>query len=132
MGFDGTHFSSASRQALAWQCAIGVACAMRFVETPVFTAALRRHLDDETYRALQLALLLRPAQGPIIQGGAGLRKLRWAASGRGKRGGVRLIYYWEPASQTFYMLYLYAKNEQGDLTAVQLKVLTRLVREELT
>ena len=79
---------------------------MRFVETPVFTAALRRHLDDETYRVLQLALLLRPTQGPIIQDGAGLRKLRWAATGRGKRGGVRLIYYWEAASQTFYMLYI--------------------------
>lgn len=105
---------------------------MRFVETPVFTAALRRHLDDEMYRALQLAMLLRPAQGPLIQGGAGLRKLRWAAPGRGKRGGVRLIYYWEPASQTLYMLYLYAKNEQGDLTATQLKALAKLVREEFT
>jgi len=53
-------------------------------------------------------------------------------AGRGKRGGVRLIYYWEPASQTFYMLYLYAKNEQGDLTATQLKALAKLVREEFT
>jgi len=105
---------------------------MRFVETPVFTSALRRHLDDETYRALQLALMLRPTQGTIIQGGGGLRKLRWAAQGRGKRGGVRLIYCWEPASQTFYLLYLYAKNEQGDLTAAQLKVLAKLVREEFT
>jgi len=103
---------------------------MRFVETPVFTAALRRHWDDETYRALQLSLLLRPTQGPLIQGGAGLRKLRWAAEGRGKRGGVRLIYYWEPIDQTVYMLYLYAKNEQGDLTAAQIKVLAKLVREE--
>ncbi|ALA57186.1 hypothetical protein NITMOv2_0750 [Nitrospira moscoviensis] len=68
---------------------------MRFVETPVFTAALRRHMDDETYRGLQLALLLRPAQGPIIPGGGGLRKLRWGAQGRGKRGGVRLIYHWD-------------------------------------
>lgn len=117
---------------LAEACAIGVSWAMRFVETPIFTTALRRHLDDEMYRALQLAMLLRPAQGPLIQGGAGLRKLRWAAPGRGKRGGVRLIYYWEQASQTFYMLYLYAKNEQGDLTATQLKVLAKLVREEFT
>ena len=103
---------------------------MRFVETPVFSAALQRHLDDETYRALQLALILRPEQGPIIPGGGGLRKLRWAAEGRGKRGGLRLIYYWDPASHTFFMLYLYAKNEQGDLTAAQVKILARLVREE--
>lgn len=103
---------------------------MRFIETPVFSAALRRHLDDETYRALQLALLLRPTQGPLIQGGAGIRKLRWAAPGRGKRGGIRLIYYWEPQSETCYMLYFYTKNEQGDLTSAQLKVLAKLVREE--
>ena len=100
------------------------------IETSVFTAALRRHLDDETYRALQLTLLFRPTQGPILRGGAGLRKLRWAASSRGKRGGVRLIYYWESETETFYMLYLYAKNEQGDLTSAQLKVLAKLVREE--
>ncbi|MGE0644560.1 MAG: type II toxin-antitoxin system RelE/ParE family toxin [Nitrospira sp.] len=105
---------------------------MRFVETSVFTGALRRYLDDETYRALQVALVLRPTQGPLVQGGAGLRKLRWAVPGRGKRGGVRLIYYWEPVNQTFYMLYLYAKNEQEDLTFEQLKVLARLVREEFT
>jgi hypothetical protein len=103
---------------------------MRFIETSVFTTALRRHLDDGTYRALQLALLFRPTQGPVIQGGAGLRKLRWAASSRGKRGGIRLIYYWEPESETFYMVYLYAKNEQGDLTSAQLKTLAKLVREE--
>lgn len=103
---------------------------MRFVETPIFTAALRRHLDEKTYRALQLALMLRPTQGAIIQGGAGLRKLRWAAQGRGKRGGVRLLYYWEPGSETFYLLYLYAKNEQDDLTATQLRMLAKLVREE--
>lgn len=103
---------------------------MRFIETPVFTASLRRHLSDDAYRELQIALLLRPTQGPLIQGGAGLRKLRWSGLGRGKRGGVRLIYYWESSSQTFYMLYLYAKNEQGDLTSAQVKILAALVREE--
>jgi hypothetical protein len=52
--------------------------------------------------------------------------------GRGKRGGIRLIYYWDSIGQTFYLVYLYAKNEQGDLTSTQLKVLARLVREEFT
>jgi hypothetical protein len=103
---------------------------MRFVETPVFTAALRRHLSDEVYRALQLALLLRPEQGPIIPGSGGLRKLRWATAGHGKRGGLRVIYFWAPSEEAFYMLYVYAKNEQGDLTHAQVKVLGQLVREE--
>ena len=103
---------------------------MRFVETPVFTASLRRHLDDEQYRALQFALVLRPAQGPLVPGGAGLRKLRWGTRGHGKRGGVRTIYYWAVEQHVCYMLYIYAKNEQGDLTHAQVKTLARLAREE--
>jgi mRNA-degrading endonuclease RelE of RelBE toxin-antitoxin system len=103
---------------------------MRFIETPVFTAALRRHLSDEAYRALQLALVLRPEQGAVLAGSGGLRKLRWAAVGRGKRGGLRVIYYWVPDEEVFYMLYVYAKNEQGDLTPAQVRTLVRLVREE--
>ena len=82
------------------------------------------------YRVLEVALLLRLTQRALLQGGGGLRKLRWGAPGRGKRSGVRLIYHWESETQTFYMLYLYTKNEQEDLTAAQLKILTKLVREE--
>ncbi len=104
---------------------------MRFVETPIFTAAIRSALADEDYRALQIALLLRPEQGPVIPGSGGLRKLRWAGSGRGKRGGLRVIYYWHPGTETFYMLYVYAKNAQEDLTPTQLKTLRRLIQEEL-
>jgi hypothetical protein len=104
---------------------------MRFVETHVFTAVLQRHLDDERYRELQIALMLRPEQGPVIKGSRGLRKVRWAPPGVGKRGGVRVIYYWAPGETTFYMLYIYAKNEQGDLTARQTRDLAKVVREEL-
>jgi mRNA-degrading endonuclease RelE of RelBE toxin-antitoxin system len=103
---------------------------MCFVETPVFTAAIQRLLDDEQYRRLQIALMLRPEQGPIIPGSGGLRKVRWAATGVGKRGGLRIIYYWAPAESSFYMLYAYAKTVQGDLTPAQTRVLGRLVREE--
>jgi mRNA-degrading endonuclease RelE of RelBE toxin-antitoxin system len=103
---------------------------VRFLETPVFTSRLRGLVDEDQYRAVQLALLLRPEQGPLIPGSGGLRKLRWGAGGRGKRGGVRLIYYWAPQEQAFYMLTVYAKNEQSDLTAAQVKILRRIVREE--
>jgi hypothetical protein len=65
---------------------------MRFVETPVFTTAVTSLLSDEEYRQLQIALLIRPAQGALIRGSGGLRKLRWGARGRGKRGGVRIVY----------------------------------------
>jgi hypothetical protein len=104
---------------------------VQFIETPVFTSVLRRHLKDNAYRLLQLELVLRSEQGAIIQGGAGVRKMRWAAGGKGKRGGLRVIYYWMPQVETFYMLYVYSKSDQGDLTASQIRALARLVREEL-
>ena len=103
---------------------------MRFIETPVFTRTVTALLDEEQYRALQLALALRPEQGDLIRGSGGLRKLRWGLTGRGKRGGARVIYYWDAPTETFYMLYAYTKQEQGDLTPQQVKVLRRLVREE--
>jgi hypothetical protein len=87
-------------------------------------------LDDEEYHALQLALVYRPERGAVIRGGGGLRKMRWSRSGQGKRGGLRLIYFWDEATETFYMLYAYPKNVQEDLTTQQLRVLCRLVREE--
>ncbi len=103
---------------------------MRFIETPIFTSDVGSFLEDDEYRALQLALLLRPEQGALIRGSGGLRKLRWGAKGKGKRGGYRVIYYWDKAQETFYMLLVYAKSQQEDLTQAQLKVLRRLVREE--
>ena len=105
---------------------------MRFLETPIFTRLLRTLLDDSEYRALQLALLLRRDQGAVIAGSGGLRKIRWSTAGRGKRGGVRVIYYWDAHSETFYMLYVFAKNQRADLTAEQRRILQRLVREEFS
>jgi len=73
---------------------------MKFIETPVFTRAVVELLKDEDYRLLQLALLLRPELGRVIRGSGGLRKMRWSLPGRGKRGGIRVIYYWDRASET--------------------------------
>ena len=83
-------------------------------------------LPDEAYRALQWLLLLRPDAGALIPGSGGLRKLRWALPGRGKRGGVRVIYYWKPVDR-LYLLFMYPKNARGDLAPRQLKALRALV-----
>lgn len=110
--------------------AVGVLFGMRFVETPVFTRLARDFLGDEQYRSLQMALLLRPQQGTVIPGSGGLRKVRWGTGSKGKRGGLRIIYYWDVASETLYMLFVYSKNQQGDLTHDQVRAISRLVREE--
>ena len=104
---------------------------MKFIETPVFTKDVQELLSAEEYRGLQLALLLRPEQGSVIPGSGGLRKVRWKVKSRGKRGGVRVIYYWITAEETIYMLFLYEKSSQNDLTPAQAKVLRQLVREDL-
>jgi len=103
---------------------------MRFVETPVFTKLVKELLPDDEYRALQIALLLRPEQGSLIKGSGGLPKVRWTRKGIGKRGGVRIIYYWKPDEQVFYMLFAYQKSAQEDLTVKQVRVLAQIVREE--
>jgi len=104
---------------------------MKFIETPVFTKDIREVLSDDEYRRLQLALVLRPEQGSVIKGGGGLRKIRWRIKGRGKRGSLRLIYYWAPSDDTIYMLLVYEKSDQEDLTPTQARILRKLVREEL-
>lgn len=103
---------------------------MRFLETPIFTRSIQELLGEEEYRHLQVALLLRPGQGVLIAGSGGLRKLRWRAAGRGKRGGARIIYYWHPGDAAFYLLFAYAKGIRDDLTPAQIRALRRLVKEE--
>lgn len=104
---------------------------MLVIETPVFTKRVGEILDDEQYRLLQGLLVETPEAGKVIAGSGGLRKLRWAGSGRGKRGGIRLIYHWFPKQDKLLMLFLFAKNERADLTAQQLKRLRRTVEKEL-
>jgi mRNA-degrading endonuclease RelE of RelBE toxin-antitoxin system len=103
---------------------------MVIVETSVFTRRIGEFLADEEYRKLQGALADRPAAGRIISGSGGLRKVRWAPAGRGKRGGVRIIYYWAVAEEKLLMLLIYAKNERDDLSAEQLRILRGIIEEE--
>ena len=87
-------------------------------------------MEDEQYLELQSVLIEDPRAGAVIQGSGGLRKVRWRATGRGKRGGVRVIYYWIARSNEIYMLYVYSKNVRSDLSRDQLRQLRLAVREQ--
>ena len=102
---------------------------MEIAETTVFTRQVDNLLDAESYRLLQLELADRPDRGTVIAGSGGLRKIRWQGSGRGKQGGIRVIYYWARDRQLILMLLACAKADEDDLTANQLKVLRRVVKE---
>jgi hypothetical protein len=98
-----------------------------FFETSVFTRRVTELLPDDEYADLQRVLVDNPNAGDVIPGSGGLRKVRWAAQGRGKRGGLRIIYCYLVSRDQFYMLLIYGKNEQDDLSPEQLRTLRRAV-----
>ncbi len=97
---------------------------------PAFSRRLKSLLSDDDYRQLQLALLRTPTLGRVIQGTGGLRKVRWAAQGKGKRGGVRVIYFWAMLHEEILMLFIYGKDEQDDLSPEQRRQLRRILETE--
>lgn len=98
---------------------------MIFLETKVFTNRIVDAMSDDDYAGLQGHLSLHPDAGVIIPGAGGVRKIRWAGSGHGKRGGSRLIYYWD-FSDRILMLYVYQKNERENLTEEQKKIMKQI------
>jgi mRNA-degrading endonuclease RelE of RelBE toxin-antitoxin system len=104
---------------------------MLFIETPIFTKLVTDLIPDDEYRKIQQALVLRPEAGKIIPGSGELRKIRWKIGGSGKRGGLRLIYFWYVPEDRIYMLLIYKKSKQKDLNPNQLKILRNLVKELL-
>lgn len=103
---------------------------MLIIETSIFTRQVANLLPDDEYRKLQVLLANRPTAGDLIRGSGGLRKIRWALPGQGKRGGVRVIYYWAVAHERLLMLFMYPKTERGDLTPEQIKVLRQIIETE--
>jgi mRNA-degrading endonuclease RelE of RelBE toxin-antitoxin system len=104
-----------------------------FVESSIFEKYREAYLNDEEYRCFQLELDSNPKQGDVIQDTGGLRKIRVASKGKGKRGGTRIIYYFFAEKCRFYLLTIYAKNEVADLTLEQkkqLKVFMEMWRNE--
>ena len=102
---------------------------MVFVETSLFSILINRYLSDEEYAALQNELVINPKAGDVIPGTGGLRKVRYRCSqrGKGKRSGIRIIYYWYTNKERIYLLSLYYKGEVTNLTSGDKKVLKQLV-----
>ena len=106
---------------------------MRIFTTRTYERAVRKLLREADRRAMEAAIVANPAAAPIIRGTGGLRKLRWAGSGRGKRGGIRTIYFRQAGPDAIYLLTAYAKADQEDLSPADRKVLSRLaaaIKEE--
>lgn len=102
---------------------------MEFIETATFTRLLTNLLTDDEYAGLQNVLMEKPERGDIIKGGGGIRKLRHALPGRGKSGGVRVIYYWLRDDGQIYMLLIYPKSRKDNLTDRETALLRELVKE---
>jgi mRNA-degrading endonuclease RelE of RelBE toxin-antitoxin system len=102
---------------------------MEFIETPMFTKLIIELLPDDRYRLLQDDIAKNPQAGDLIPGGGGIRKLRFALPGKGKRGGARLIYYWQTSKHKTYMLLAYAKAKKETLEPEQMAILKALVKE---
>jgi len=102
---------------------------MVFIETPIFTADVCALLSDEEYAALQQHLVAQPNAGPVIAGTGGLRKIRWAVAGKGKRGGIRVIYYHVVAQAQIRMILIYRKGIKDDLTPKEKTALRKINAE---
>jgi hypothetical protein len=102
---------------------------MTFIEHPTFTRQITELLTDDEYKDLQNSLAANPCQGAVIPGLGGLRKVRVALPGRGKRGGARIIYLVMLKVETLFMLYAYSKGDIADMTSDQKKQVRRIVEE---
>jgi hypothetical protein len=104
-----------------------------FVELPAFARHRADYLDDDAFRELENLLMKNPVAGDLIPDTGGLRKLRFADArrGKGKRGGLRVIYYWWDAGSQFWLFTLYDKGEMADLTPQQCKALKAMIKAEL-
>jgi hypothetical protein len=94
---------------------------LTFIETKLFTSVIKQYLADDEYSALQQTLVARLDAGDVIRGSGGVRNRRWGVAGRGKRGGVRVIYYLRSHKDEMWMLSVYAKNEEASIPGHVLK-----------
>ncbi|MFJ2331596.1 type II toxin-antitoxin system RelE/ParE family toxin [Pseudomonas helleri] len=100
---------------------------MIFIETPIFTRSAKELMNEDAYIALQRVLVLNPSAGDVMEDTGGIRKIRIAAKGHGKRGGARVIYYHFVSASQIALLMIYPKNEQQDLTADERRALKAVI-----
>jgi hypothetical protein len=105
---------------------------MEFVEAPAFTREIGNYLEDDSYRELQSALAAEPDKGDVMPGTGGFRKLRWRdpRRGKGRRGGLRVIYYHFAEDRQIWFVTIYGKDEATDLTPMEKKALKDAIRAE--
>lgn len=101
-----------------------------FIETPFFAKAVERYLDDDEYAELQAHLNKNSEAGVVVPGSGGVRKLQWAAEGRGKRGGLRIIYFVRLARGHIWMLTIYGKNVTENIPAHTLRAMKKAIEDE--
>jgi hypothetical protein len=106
---------------------------VEFIEAPAFTRHLSNYLIDDDYRELQATLGANPELGDLMPGSGGFRKLRWADArrGKGRRGGLRIIYYHFKSDRQVWLMTLYDKNEASELTAKEKKALKASIENEV-
>jgi len=104
-----------------------------FVELPPFERYRSEYFDDDSFSKLQQLLMLNPQAGDVIPGAGGLRKLRFADErrGKGKCGGLRVVYYWWNTESEFWLFTVYDKDEMSDLSKAQREVLKEMIKKEL-
>jgi len=102
---------------------------MEFIETPTFTRMVKALLSDDEYAKMQTDLVEDPESGDLIKGGGGIRKLRYTLRGRGKSGGVRVIYYWVKSMSVIYLLVVYPKSKKDNLTDKETAILREFVKK---
>lgn len=103
---------------------------MVILETHIFTRQITKLLDSERYRELQNYLAENPKFGKVIKGTDGLRKIRWKSETKGKKGGIRIIYFFYDEQDKILMIYAYLKSEKDDLSQNQIKILNEVILEE--
>jgi hypothetical protein len=104
---------------------------MVFIETSIFTRQIRDLTSDDQLRIMQEWIATSPAAGNLMKGSRGCRKLRWKTAATGKRGGIRVIYYWMKEYDRVLLLLAYAKSSTDDLSQAQIKILGEIVKLEI-